>query len=160
MQWSELRGDVRERFCEKCQRTVVNLSVLTPAQRGAILARARTERVCVAYRQYLTDGRDEPAAPTVRGAVNTGTLVKIGGTAALLAAVAALGTHVTRDPAAAEHTWENAQELYHTARYTVEEWIDDVRVFFGGTPRHTFVLGMVCEPPPPAPPPASPPASP
>src|SRR3954471_2717301 len=52
--WAEMRGDERERFCSKCARTVVNLSLLTEEQRRVLLADARPGKLCVAYYRRLS----------------------------------------------------------------------------------------------------------
>jgi hypothetical protein len=154
MQWDELRGSgVRERFCEQCRLTVVNYSALRPEARERLTARARTERVCIAYRDFLAQGADEPVAIGTRGGMNSGVLLKLGGAAAFLAAVGTLASQAVRDPRAGDHAWEAAQDAYYSAKYRAEEWIEEVRVFFGGTPTYTYALGdFSCGPvTPPAP---------
>ena len=48
MKWEELRGDGTERFCEKCQHAVTDLSQMTEAEADDFLAKARMsgKRVC------------------------------------------------------------------------------------------------------------------
>ena len=48
MPWDEMHGDRRERFCEKCQLPVHNLSAMT-SDAAEKLVGERRERVCVAY---------------------------------------------------------------------------------------------------------------
>lgn len=41
MEWSTMSGDERSRFCKACGKSVVNLSMLSEAERKDLLARAR-----------------------------------------------------------------------------------------------------------------------
>jgi hypothetical protein len=54
--WSELKGDDRKKFCEKCGLHVTNLSALNEAARQALVKRAETESICVSY--YLCSNGD------------------------------------------------------------------------------------------------------
>ncbi len=44
--WSEMEGGERERHCSGCERKVQNYSLLSPGERQAMAARAKTQRVC------------------------------------------------------------------------------------------------------------------
>jgi hypothetical protein len=149
MKWDEMRGDERERFCAKCNRTVVNLSVLTEAQRVALLASAQPGQLCAAYRRRLSRATNSPAAPLRRTTVRT--VLRLGAAAAYVATVAAVANNATQPDSAVSNASHAATNSFASMRYKVEDLIDDVRVFFGGTPRY-MALGMVlpskCLPPP------------
>lgn len=142
VKWDAMRGDERERFCEKCQRSVINISRMTKAQRAALLERARTDQVCVADLQ-----RVQAAKPVSRWSVRRrAATVALFGLSAAGALIAAVVADVKRSsPPLNPHTTarEKMEYYYHTARYRVEEWVDDVRVYFGGTPRYAMILGAI-----------------
>lgn len=164
MKWDELRGDERGRFCDKCQKTVHNLSRMTETERATLLATAEPGQLCVAYDQRVSSLPPAPMAAT-RGSVSR-TLLKAGGAAAFLATVAGLASQASRDPSASLPARAALADAFYTVRYQAEAWIDDVRVFFGGEPRYgNMVLGaLMCVPPsavePPAPDPGSTPVLP
>ncbi|MCX6955852.1 MAG: hypothetical protein NTV51_27225 [Verrucomicrobia bacterium] len=54
IRWEMMRGDERERYCSQCSRTVVNVSLLTTAERQALLANPPPGGLCVAYYQRLS----------------------------------------------------------------------------------------------------------
>jgi hypothetical protein len=69
IRWSEMRGDEKERFCSKCSRTVVNISLLTEAQRVDLLSRTSPEQLCVAYYRRLSGefvSAENPLQPAER----------------------------------------------------------------------------------------------
>lgn len=155
MKWDELRGDERARFCEKCQRSVINLTHLTEAQRTALLAAPHSERLCVAYRQRLVAAtpRSSPSRRH-RWAARAATL-GLGAAAVFVAAFAASTHRPSRTAVPRPDPREVVMECYYSAREKVEDWVEDVRVYFGGTPRpRPMMMGMVCPsswtPPPPA----------
>jgi hypothetical protein len=148
MKWDDMRGDERQRFCSKCNRHVVNLSVLTEAQRVALLAATPREQLCVAYYQRLSGKSDTSPAP--RQNAPSRRLLRLGVAAAFVTTLAAVAHHATQDRTARVDPRQAAMDAYYSMRYKVEEWADDVRVFFGGTPRRTMmILGAVCAPPTP-----------
>lgn len=55
-----MRGDERERYCSKCSHTVVNISLLTMAEREALLANPPAGGLCVSYYRRLS-GEDVSA---------------------------------------------------------------------------------------------------
>ena len=61
--WADLRGDDRERFCEKCGHRVTNLSALSADARAALLAKAGKERLCVSFYLRLSGEYVTPEAP-------------------------------------------------------------------------------------------------
>jgi hypothetical protein len=46
MSWSEMEGSETHRHCASCDHEVQNYSLLDPTEREAMLARAKTQRVC------------------------------------------------------------------------------------------------------------------
>lgn len=65
--WERMRGDAVRRYCDKCERDVINLSALTRREAQPILERrAAGERVCVRYTADAAgriDFRSEPLIP-------------------------------------------------------------------------------------------------
>lgn len=157
IKWDEMRGDERERFCEKCQRSVTNLTRLTAAQRAALLASADSERVCVAYYQRLIATPRHPLTLQRRAAA-VALVLGLGAVAALLA-MAATAVHRTSHTHTTSTDWrDEVVTSYYSARYKVEEWFDEVRVYFGGAPkyRYSMTMGIACAPLPPPTVPAKP----
>jgi hypothetical protein len=94
IRWSEMRGDEKERFCSKCSRTVVNISLLTEDQRRSLLNRESSDQLCVAYYRRLSGefvSAENPLQPAERRS-----LVPYGAAAAL--SVGALAAAVNFDP--------------------------------------------------------------
>ena len=169
--WNEMRGDERERFCAKCSRTVVNLSLLSEEQRVAVLAVAQRHPggLCVAYYRRLNGefvSAEAPLAPAEsRRAVQFGVTAL---TAAALAVVAHQAPAIApvldgASSAAATSYVAVRDEAIAKAKATMAE----VGRFFGGKDDPpVLIMGMmVCPPPPPvapapgaAPAPASAPA--
>lgn len=159
MKWDEMRGDERERFCEKCQRSVINISRMTKAQRTALLETAKTGRVCVAYSEKIRAATPVASAGR-RGKFAATIALGFGAAAALVAAVVA---DIQRGPAREgprSEARERMEYYYYTTRERIDEWVDDVRVFFGGVSRRRFMLGAVCTPGWTPPPPATSPTMP
>lgn len=52
--WNSMSGSESERFCEVCQHTVHNLSLLSKSQRAELVANSKTERVCAFFHKDLT----------------------------------------------------------------------------------------------------------
>ncbi len=61
--WADLRGDERERFCEKCGHSVTNLSELSADARHALLSKVGKERLCVSFYRRLSGEFVTPEAP-------------------------------------------------------------------------------------------------
>ena len=164
--WNNMRGDERERFCAKCQRTVTNLSLLTEAQREALLAqeRANPGSVCVAYYQRLSGEFVTPEKPLTRSEGRR--VVQIGGTVAMAAGL----TLAANQAPVIAHTMDGAhkaattsyQKYCQLAATRGRELVEQVKDYFGIAPKPpatvTLIAGMmVC--PPASPAPASPPPS-
>ena len=72
IRWEELRGDERERFCEKCGHRVSNLSAMGATERAALLAKTGRERVCASFYirlsgEYVTP--ENPLTPDERSRI-------------------------------------------------------------------------------------------
>lgn len=63
IRWDELRGDERERFCERCGHRVANLSAIDAAGRAALLTRIGRERVCASFYLRLSGEYVTPEKP-------------------------------------------------------------------------------------------------
>ena len=63
IRWDELRGDERERFCERCGHRVSNLSAMDAAGRAALLAKLGRERVCASFYIRLSGEYVSPERP-------------------------------------------------------------------------------------------------
>lgn len=61
--WSSLRGDEKARFCEKCGRTITNLSELSTEARAALLAQADGKELCITYYRRLSGEFVTPENP-------------------------------------------------------------------------------------------------
>jgi len=115
--WAELRGDERARFCEKCGRTITNLSELSEEARVAFLAKSGAERACVTYYQRLSGEFVTPEAPLTyeeRGKI------KQLGLAALSAGALALAAGCVAAPA---HPKEDKKQEVQTQASASEETI-------------------------------------
>jgi hypothetical protein len=67
IRWDELRGDERQKFCEKCGHSVTNISELSAEAREALLAAAGEKRLCVTYYRRLSGEFVTPEAPLTNG---------------------------------------------------------------------------------------------
>jgi hypothetical protein len=61
--WTDLRGDERARFCEKCGHTVVNFSELTAEARLKFLEDRGGEKLCATYYRRLSGEYVTPENP-------------------------------------------------------------------------------------------------
>src|SRR3954470_6392979 len=61
--WTSMGGAERLKYCAQCGHHVANLSLLSSAERSALLARARTEQVCGSYLVRLSGEMVTPEAP-------------------------------------------------------------------------------------------------
>lgn len=52
--WDSMKGPAESRYCEKCHRNIPNLSLLSRAEREAILAKLGAEEVCAAFYRRLS----------------------------------------------------------------------------------------------------------
>ena len=58
MSFSEMEGSETHRHCPSCAHTVLNYSLLSPSEREAMLAQAKTQRVCAfGLAERLADGQ-------------------------------------------------------------------------------------------------------
>ena len=94
--WAELRGDERERFCEKCGHSVTNLSALSADARAALLAKAGKERLCVSFYVRLSGEYVTPEAPLT---ADERSKIRQLGVAALSAGALALAAGCVSTPA-------------------------------------------------------------
>jgi outer membrane biosynthesis protein TonB len=160
--WTTMRGDERERFCSKCSRTVVNVSLLTVAQREALLANPPPGGLCVAYYQRLSGenvSAENPLTP-----FESKRIVEWGVAAASLTAAAALAVQLA--PATAGSLVDNTQDLaalYDAAAVRGKEAVDAIGVELGlktktPPPAVCIILGKPAlpAPTPPTPPPVPP----
>ena len=75
MDWDRMLGNDRVRFCERCQKHVYNLTVMSPAETAALIStiRDRNERRCVRLYQRpdgtLTTSGCEPGRESAGGAM-------------------------------------------------------------------------------------------
>ena len=63
MPWTTMTGTERWKYCTQCGHHVTNLSLLSAAERAALLERARTERICGSYFMRLSGEMVTPEAP-------------------------------------------------------------------------------------------------
>jgi hypothetical protein len=61
--WAGLQGDEKARFCEKCGRTITNLSELSEEARAAFLSKPRNGELCVTYYRRLSGEFVTPESP-------------------------------------------------------------------------------------------------
>lgn len=69
MSWSEMSGSDTQRHCDSCDHTVQNYSLLDPAERQAMAAQAKTQRVC-AFGLSGAHGRLSTREELSQGALN------------------------------------------------------------------------------------------
>ncbi len=93
--WDSLAGDERERLCEKCGHTIVNLSLLSDAARAELIERMAGERLCVTYFRRLNGEYVTPATPLT---AEERSRVKQLGLAVLSAGALALAAGCTTPP--------------------------------------------------------------
>jgi hypothetical protein len=152
--WNEMRGDERARFCSKCSRTVVNLSLLTEAERVALLAEAQRTPggLCVAYYRRLSGefvDADAPLTPT-----ESRRAVQFGVTALSAAALAMVAHHAPAIGRAVDGASTSAAHSYMALRdeaiVKTKETMANIGRFFGGKPKDdtpVLILGaMICTP--------------
>lgn len=63
MPWTEMTGTERWKYCAQCGHHVTNLSLLSAAERAALLERAKTERICGTYYLRLSGEMVTPETP-------------------------------------------------------------------------------------------------
>lgn len=63
MPWTKMTGTERWKYCAQCGHHVTNLSLLSAAERAALLERAKTERICGSYYMRLSGEMVTPEAP-------------------------------------------------------------------------------------------------
>lgn len=93
--WENLRGDEREKFCEKCGHNVTNLSELSAEARAALLAKVGKERLCFSFYQRLSGEYVTPEAPLT---VEERSRIRQFGVAALSAGALALAAGCASTP--------------------------------------------------------------
>lgn len=101
LSWSEMEGGARQRHCRSCERSVQNYSLLTPSEREAMLAQAKTQRVCAFG---LTDGQGRLRT---REELSAGALRWLRSKTQAAGAVAAMG--LALQPGACDPAWVEAQ---------------------------------------------------
>lgn len=89
VKWDGMSGTERWKYCAQCGHHVANLSLLTPAERKALLERAREERICGTYYLRLSGEMVTPEAPLTP---NERGRIRQFGAAALSAAALTLAT--------------------------------------------------------------------
>ena len=161
IRWDEMRGDERERFCSRCHRTVVNLSLLTATERADLLARTPPDQLCVSYYRRLNGefvSAEQPLTPA-----ESRSAVQLGVAALSLGALAFAAECL---PEAGPVLRQTGTELQAKIERTRDEIIDDAQHLLARVtgrpppvPAATLILGMIICPPS-APGPSAPPASP
>ena len=63
MPWTTMTGSERWKYCTLCGHHVTNLSLLSAAERAALVERAKTERICGTYYLRLSGEMVTPDAP-------------------------------------------------------------------------------------------------
>ncbi|MEO5958984.1 MAG: hypothetical protein ABIZ49_08425 [Opitutaceae bacterium] len=156
--WTKMRGDEKERFCSKCARTVVNISLLTEAQRAALLAQTNPGELCISYYRRLSGefvSAENPLRPAEAASV-----VQYGVAALTLAAAAVAVDCVPAAREAVEQTQRRLATEYYAVRESVKDYAERVKATVTGRtpppdPSAVMILGMIaCPPPTPPPPPA------
>ena len=164
MPWTEMRGDERERFCARCSRQVVNLSLLTAAQRAELLARTPPEELCIAYYRRLNGEFVTAERPLTRA--ESSRVVQYGIATLSLSALAAIASSVPGGSDAIRQVPAEIVDACVDASEAMEErtreWVDRLTAAPPPAPPPTSVLilgAMACPPPAatPPPPPAPPP---
>lgn len=151
--WSDMRGDEKERFCSKCARTVVNLSLLTEAQRTALLAQTDPRDLCVAYYRRLSGEFVTAEAPATQGEKRS--VVQFGVAALSLGAAAVIADGVPVVSQTIQTTRQNLETTYQLARDEVLRHAMLMKARLAGEPpppdpRLVMMVGMmVCPTPPP-----------
>jgi hypothetical protein len=157
-----MRGDEKERYCSKCSRTVVNLSLLTETQRTTLLATARPGELCVAYFRRLSG--EGISAETLLTRSESRALAQFRVTALALGAVALTASNA---PAIGRTTLQAQQSITTVVTHARNQLVDDSRQLierlkerFGEKkkpqPLLSFTLGMIACPPSPPPAPTGP----
>jgi hypothetical protein len=112
--WSTLKGDERQRFCEKCGLHVANLSAMGKEERETLLKRAETESVCVSFYRRLSGEYVTPDAPLTRGERSKikqyGVAALSAGALALAAGCASIAPPQKGDPPVGQPTGSAAQK--------------------------------------------------
>jgi hypothetical protein len=154
--WSEMHGDESERFCSKCSRTVVNVSLLTEAQRVALLQSVPPEQLCIAYYRRLS-GEFVSAENPLSGS-EARRIVQYGVAALSLGALAAAAHYVEKLPPNPSliHTKQRIEVACDTAMIAAGDLTETVikKVAAPFLPKRPepveLIMGMmVCPPPPP-----------
>jgi hypothetical protein len=127
--WTKMSGTDRVRFCEACGRHVQNLSLLSDAERSALIKRARTERVCGSYWVRLTGELVTPANPLSPREKSS---VRQFGTALLSAGALAIASGCVSQPA----TDPSPSPPVATVAPSVEA---------GGDEEIVLLTGFICE---------------
>lgn len=173
--WASMRGDERERYCSKCARSVVNVSLLTHDQREALLANPPPGGLCVSYYQRLSGemvSAENPLTPAESGRVVQWGVAALSLGAVALAANITPNTHESltraKDTTATTIT-AVCHEVTTRGRAAVDYVADQLGLKPKPAPVVSVFLGMTaCPIPPPSPalapagmtnPPASAPAS-
>lgn len=139
--WTSMRGDERERYCSKCARTVVNVSLLTSEQREALLANPPPGGLCVAYYQRLAGemvSAENPLSPAESSRVVQW------GVAALSLSAVALAVNIT--PGSGE-ALVNARDATAATVSTVydggREAVENIAIRLGLKPKPAPTASMI-----------------
>jgi len=144
MDWNEMQGDDRSRFCDSCQKHVYNFAAMT-TEEGLALIEAKEGKVCGRLtRRY--DGTiltaDCPVGLAARVQRFRRRLV-YGAIAACLLVFAFLGFGRSKSDCAALDG-ENDQQTFADK---VEDWVDDIRVWAGlPSKRPRALVGAIAPP--------------
>ena len=134
--WAELRGDERQRFCEKCGHSVTNLSELSADARAALLSKIGKERLCVSFYRRLSGEYVTPEAPLT---IEERSKIRQLGIAALSAGALALAAGCTSTSAQSKPPAPSEEKKHEVqAKAAPNEETTVLQVF-----------GIVCDTPPP-----------
>ncbi len=153
IRWDEMHGDERERYCSRCHRTVVNLSLLTATERADLLALTPPDQLCVSYYRRLNGefvSAEQPLTPA-----ESRSTVQLGVAALSLGALVLAAECL---PDAGPVLRQTGTELQAKIERTRDEIIDDAQHLLAKvtgrpppgppSPAATLILGMIICPPP------------
>lgn len=136
--WDSMKGSASARFCESCQRTIPNLSLISRAEREAILAKLGTEEICAAFYRRLTGELVTAEELKSAGLKNTFRQFGVGALAATTLGLAA-GCSSPKTPEPIKAPPPTTTEAKQQPEKPTEE--ETIELF----------VGIVCPPPPAAP---------
>lgn len=149
IRWSEMRGDEKERFCSKCSRSIVNVSLLTEAERLSLLNRTSSDQLCIAYYRRLSGefvSAENPLQPSERRS-----LVQFGATALSIGALAAAVNTIPADAlkTARQEILSSSHYLHAQVESNVSELLEKISAPFAPKqdPSAMLFLGVMAGPP-------------